>query len=77
MKIRPSQHELVPRHERTSAEEVKQILQRYGITKEHLPKIRATDPAAAEIGAQPGDVLKIYRKSPTAGEAVVYRVTIA
>ncbi len=77
MKIRPSQHDLVPRHEKASGEEVKQILQRYGITKDQLPKIRAADPAAEEIGAQPGDVLKIHRKSSTAGEAVVYRVTIA
>lgn len=76
MKIRPSQHDLVPRHEKTSADEVKQILQRYGITKDQLPKIRATDPAAAEIEAQPGDVVKIHRKSKTAGEAVVYRVTV-
>ncbi|MEM3086180.1 MAG: DNA-directed RNA polymerase subunit H [Halobacteria archaeon] len=77
MKIRPSQHDLVPRHEKAAPEEVKQVLQRLGITKDLLPKIRATDPAAEEIGAQPGDVIKIYRKSETAGEAIVYRVTVS
>ena len=38
-----------------------------------LPKIRKDDPAIAKLNADANDVIKILRKSPTAGEAVFYR----
>jgi DNA-directed RNA polymerase subunit H len=39
-----------------------------------LPKIRANDPVVEAIGAQPGNVLRITRDSPTAGEYITYRI---
>ncbi len=69
-------HELVPKHEIASPEEVAEILRKYGIKPEQLPWIRASDPVVRAIGAKPGDIIKIVRKSPTAGEVVVYRYVV-
>jgi DNA-directed RNA polymerase subunit H len=41
-----------------------------------LPRILETDPAIKEMSPKPGDVVKIVRKSETAGESVYYRVVI-
>ncbi len=69
-------HVLVPVHEIVPEDEVQQILAKWNITKENLPKILKTDPAVQEIGAKPGDVIRIYRESPTAGKTVYYRVVV-
>lgn len=66
-------HELVPQHILLTKEEIEQVLKEYGIKLHQLPHINASDPAARAIGAQPGDVIKIIRKSPTAGVALAYR----
>jgi len=67
---------MVPLHALVPDEEVPSVLGRYGIQKEQLPKIRSNDPAAKVIGAKPGQVVKITRKSPTAGEAIAYRLVV-
>ncbi|MEM0377514.1 MAG: DNA-directed RNA polymerase subunit H [Thermofilum sp.] len=36
----------------------------------------STDPVARALKAKPGDVIMIIRKSPTAGEAVAFRVVV-
>jgi len=41
-----------------------------------LPKISSEDPAVQLLGAKIGDVLKIKRDSPTAGEFLVYRTVV-
>ncbi|NPA96828.1 MAG: DNA-directed RNA polymerase subunit H [Crenarchaeota archaeon] len=70
------EHELVPKHEVVSPEEAVEILRRFGIRPEQLPWIRSSDPVARAIGAKPGDIVKIIRKSPTGGEVVVYRYVV-
>ena len=69
-------HELVPKHEIMSEGELKSVLSKYSIEKEQLPKIKVQDPIIKEIGAAVGDVVKITRKSQTAGEAEYYRLVI-
>ncbi len=69
-------HVLVPKHEILPKKEVDKVLERYKIQLHQLPLIRNTDPAAREIGAKSGDVLKITRISQTAGEAIIYRYVI-
>jgi DNA-directed RNA polymerase subunit H len=69
-------HELVPKHEILSEEETKELLETLKITKEQLPKILSKDPVVKILGAKPGDVIKIIRKSATAGEAIYYRVVV-
>ncbi len=70
------EHELVPKHEICNEEEVKQLLERYNITKEQLPKILSTDPVVKALGAKPGDVIKIIRDSKISGRTIYYRVVI-
>jgi DNA-directed RNA polymerase subunit H len=70
-------HELVPKHEIIPIEEAIKILRELGVRSEQLPWIRASDPVAKAIGARPGDIIRVIRKSETAGEIVVYRYVIA
>ncbi len=69
-------HYLVPLHEFATEEEIKELETRYSIFKHQLPKISSEDPAVQLLGAKVGDVLKILRKSPTAGEFTVYRAVV-
>ena len=70
------QHKFVPSHEILEAKELKSVLEQLGAVKEQLPKMSVNDPVAKRIKAAAGSVVKIVRKSPTAGEAVYYRVIV-
>jgi DNA-directed RNA polymerase subunit H len=76
MKFKLQEHMLVPKHEILSKEEAEELLKILGVRKEQLPKMKADDPIAKEIGSKPGDIVKITRKSLTAGESVFYRLVI-
>ena len=69
-------HNLVPLHEIVSEKERKELMEKYSITPEQLPKILNTDPVSIFIGAQPGQIIKVTRKSHTAKEAVAYRLVV-
>ena len=66
-------HQLVPKHEILPKEEGDKLLQKFRIQPWQLPWIKPSDVVVIMIGASPGDILKITRKSPTAGEAITYR----
>jgi len=51
----------------------KELLEKYNITLRELPKILKKDPAIKHINLKQGDIVKIIRKSQTAGESVFYR----
>ncbi len=75
------EHELVPEHYLVPAEEEEEILRELNVKKENLPKIKKSDPVLRILernyGHIPvGSLIKIVRKSPTAGKTVVYRVVI-
>lgn len=70
-------HELVPKHEIVPVEEAVRILKEFGVRPEQLPWIKASDPVARAIGARPGDIVRIVRRSEIAGEVVVYRYVVA
>jgi len=76
MKIRLQDHILVPKHEVLSKEEAEEVLKLLGVKPEQLPKIRADDPIAKEIGAKVGDIVRIIRESPTAGVSIAYRLVV-
>jgi len=69
------EHALVPKHEILTEEE-KQLLSQYRIQPYQLPQIKASDPSVKVIGAKPGDILRIIRKSSTAGEHIAYRYVV-
>ena len=70
------EHILVPKHILLSQEDTQNLLKRYNVTLNQLPKISAKDPAVKIIGAKPGDVIKIVRKSETAGMSNFYRLVV-
>lgn len=70
------EHELVPKHELLTKEEALKVLRELGIHPEQLPWIRASDPVAKLLGAKPGDIIKIVRRSPTAGVSIAYRFVV-
>ena len=70
------EHDLVPEHKLLKADKVKALLKKYGIKKWQLPKIFDKDPIVMLLGAKPGDILEIKRKSQTAGETTYYRLVV-
>ena len=70
------EHVMVPDHKIMGEDEVLELLARYNITTEQLPKIYHDDPAVREIGANADDVIRIVRTSHTAGRAEAYRLVI-
>ncbi len=76
MVFKVSEHTLVPQHKKLTKEEKKELLERYNITAKELPKISKLDPALESLSVDIGDVIRIERKSPTAGKAAYYRVVV-
>lgn len=70
------EHALVPFHEILSEKEKNQLLAQFKLKPYQMPQIKSGDPAVKVIGAKPGDVLKITRKSATAGEHITYRYVV-
>jgi len=69
-------HQLVPKHELLSRKEAEELMKEFHIRPYQLPYIRTSDPTAEVLGAKMGDILRVTRKSPTAGEVVVYRYVV-
>jgi DNA-directed RNA polymerase subunit H len=69
-------HELVPKHEILSKREADEVLQKYHLRAHQLPYIRLSDPAVVALGAKVGDIIRIERKSSTAGQCFSYRYVI-
>ena len=75
-KFKTDKHILIPKHIKLNEKEKQKLLEQYNISLNKLPKMPKTDAAIAFLNTKPGDVIKIIRKSPTANEAVFYRVVV-
>lgn len=69
-------HHLVPKHEILGKDEASKLLKEYHVRPHQLPRIKASDPAVFLIGGRRGDIVKITRESPTAGEHITYRYVV-
>ncbi len=74
-------HDLVPEHALLSEKEIQELLKKLKIRTDQLPKIRKDDPVIKilEMIHGPileGQVIKITRKSESAGVSVVYRTVV-
>jgi len=70
------EHDLVPRHEILTNSEIEDVQNKYNIKPYQLPYIKLSDPVVGYIGAKSGDILKITKKSLTAGSSVSYRYVV-
>lgn len=68
-------HKLVPKMRILSEKEKGQLLKKYDVTENKLPKIYSSDPAAQALGAKLGDVMEIERNDLT-GKYNFYRIVI-
>ncbi|MBU13112.1 MAG: DNA-directed RNA polymerase subunit H [Nitrosopumilales archaeon] len=69
-------HILVPKHEIMAKKDAEEVLKTYNCRTTDLPLIFANDPAIVGLGVKPGDMIKITRKSATAGESFYYRYVV-
>ena len=66
-------HQLVPKHEKLSDKAKQDLLAKYNITLIDLPRIYKNDPAIAHLDVKAGDVIRVTRKSLTAGTTFYFR----
>ncbi len=69
-------HFLIPKHELLAHAEASEILKEFNANPSQFPYLQVTDPVAKEIGAKPGDFVRITRTSETAGLSVYYRYVV-
>jgi len=69
-------HVYVPKHEIMTKKEAEEVLDEFNCKPTELPLIFVTDPAIIGLGVKPGDMIKITRKSSTAGESLYYRYVV-
>ena len=70
-------HRKVPAHRLLSSEEKTAFLEKMSVEPSKMPAIDSQDPMAKWIGARPGDIVEILRKSETAGATPYWRVCVA
>ena len=75
-KILVPNHVYVPKHEIIPKKEAEEMLEEYHCEPTELPLIFSNDPAIIGLGVKRGDMIKITRKSATAGESYYYRYVV-
>jgi DNA-directed RNA polymerase subunit H len=76
MTLEITKHSLIPKHTKISEAEKTKVLEKYNIDAASLPKILSNDPALTKMDVKSGDIIKIERKSKTAGVTEYYRLVI-
>ena len=75
-KFKIDKHSLIPKHIKLSDKQKEKLLEQYNISLKGIPRMLRTDSAIQSLNAKPVNVIKIIRKSLTAGETVFYRVVV-
>jgi DNA-directed RNA polymerase subunit H len=76
IKLDIKEHKLIPDHKLLNDKEKEMVLENFNITAKELPKILNDDTAIMNFSAKSGDIIKVTRKSKSAGTATYYRVVI-
>ena len=76
MKKIEQKHILIPKHTKLSAKEKADLLKHYNIALSNLPSIVKDDSAVSHLTPKADDIIKIVRKSSTAGQSIFYRVVV-
>ena len=74
--VKITNHIYQPKHEILPKDKAEEILKKYNAKPSQLPYIMITDKALEDLDVRPGDIIKITRTSPTAGESVYYRYVV-
>ena len=74
--VKITNHIYQPKHEILPKDKAEEILKKYNAKQSQLPYVMITDKALEDLDVRPGDIIKITRKSPTAGESVYYRYVV-
>ena len=69
-------HAYVPKHEIMNKKDAQKVLDEFNCKPTELPLIFVTDHAILGLGVKPGDMIRITRKSGTAGESTYYRYVV-
>ncbi len=69
-------HVYVSKHEIMTKKDAEKVLKDFNCNPTELPFIFVNDPAILGLGVKPGDMIKITRKSGTAGESFYYRYVV-
>jgi DNA-directed RNA polymerase subunit H len=74
--VRISNHTYQPKHEILSKNQAEEILKKYNTKPSQLPYMMMDDKGIEDLDVRPGDIVKITRRSATAGESVYYRYVV-
>lgn len=66
-------HFMVPKHEILNQEQVEELFVNFKVSPQNLPVIFISDAALQGLDVKMGDIIRITRKSATAGIATFYR----
>lgn len=73
--INPTKHQLVPKHEMASKEDMDMLIKKTG-SLNNLPKLLNSDPIARWFAFDKGEIVKIHRPTPTGMHMKVYRLVV-
>ncbi|XP_063900958.1 DNA-directed RNA polymerases I, II, and III subunit rpabc1-like [Zophobas morio] len=71
-----TRHRRAYKHSVLTSQEKLDLLKRHKLKESQLPRILTSDPMAKYLGVTKGQVVKIHRKSETAGSYVTYRLAV-
>mgnify|MGYP001619880809 CR=1 FL=1 len=69
-------HVLLLKHEKLNDKASEELLKKYNISANQLPRISKKDPAVKSLEIKSGDIVEVERDSPTANKTKFYRVIV-